>query len=255
MLTGNESAFASSPAWSADGSALVYTLSPRNEQSIWLIDANGNGLQRLTDGINEDIFPVWGAPEQAAVVIQPTAVPPSCPGAATPRMFVGAEGVVTPGLRNNVRERPDRQARNLFDIPPGGLFEVLDGPVCEDGLFWWQVDYYGSIGWTAEGYPGDYWLEPVGGVRANPTLAPVVTAADCSVEALRRDTNTRTLPNASAIRGGPINPGEILQVTGKSPLSTEFPHLLWWRLETGVWVREDLVREIGNCTGVPLVSS
>ena len=33
---------------------------------------------------------------------------------------------------------------------------VLSGPVCANGLTWWQVNYRGMIGWTVEGQNGQH---------------------------------------------------------------------------------------------------
>jgi hypothetical protein len=39
------------------------------------------------------------------------------------------------------------------------LLLTLAGPVCGENLAWWQVDYNGLVGWTAEGQGNEYWLE------------------------------------------------------------------------------------------------
>jgi hypothetical protein len=94
-----------------------------------------------------------------------------CPGAPPLRLWVGAMGRVTPGLSNLIR---DDNGRQIGSIPAGGTFEVIDGPTCRDGYAWWKVKYQGTIGWTAEGKPGDYWLEPVSSSSSfgQPTKTP-----------------------------------------------------------------------------------
>lgn len=96
---------------------------------------------------------------QAATPLAPT-VPDDfeCPGAPSPRLTVGGQGRVTPGTPNRMRAEPG--GRYVRDIPAGGTFDVLDGPVCEDGFVWWRVNYRGTEGWTAEGQGEQYWLEP-----------------------------------------------------------------------------------------------
>ncbi len=92
---------------------------------------------------------------------QTPAAPPSdfeCPGAPPPRLAVGAQGRVTPGTPNRMRAEPG--GRYLRDIPAGGVFDVLEGPVCEDGFVWWKVRYRSVEGWTVEGRGDEYWLEP-----------------------------------------------------------------------------------------------
>lgn len=95
----------------------------------------------------------------------PTAVNPGvsqCPGAPPSRLSVGGQGRVTPtGTSNRLRLQPSTSAAILGNIPPGGAFVVLAGPTCANGYAWWQVNYSGIIGWTAEGSGGEYWTEPL----------------------------------------------------------------------------------------------
>lgn len=92
----------------------------------------------------------------------------SAPTCALPnRLVVGSYGRVTPGLPNVVRTAPGTSATGansvvIGEIPAGGIFYVLAGPVCgSDGRPWWQVNYNGLTGWTAEGEGyGSYWVEP-----------------------------------------------------------------------------------------------
>ena len=87
----------------------------------------------------------------------------TCPGFMVSRLVVGESARVLPGPANNVRENPTRGAGLLFQIPGGGRFTVLAGPVCADSLAWWQVNYEGLVGWTAEGQGSSFWLEPISG--------------------------------------------------------------------------------------------
>ena len=98
--------------------------------------------------------------------------PITCPNAPVSRLVVGEQGVVTPAGANNVRSSPQASANLVGQIPSNGLFLVLEGPTCADGLAWWRVEYGDIEGWTAEGQIGDYWLEPAG---ALPTQAATVT--------------------------------------------------------------------------------
>lgn len=83
-----------------------------------------------------------------------------CPLAAW--LHVGVSGRVVPGLgANNLRQQPTLDSIQSGEIPEDGVFSVLDGPVCNDGMLWWLVNYQGSIGWTAEGQNDTYWLAPL----------------------------------------------------------------------------------------------
>ena len=116
------------------------------------------------------------ADQRALVMCGTTPAPaetPPCPPAddtrfLPPRLEVGMQAQVgTEGLPNNMRDIPGTSGRLLGEIPAGGIFTVVDGPQCGlvDALVWWQVDYEGLVGWTAEGrYDNsapDYWLEPL----------------------------------------------------------------------------------------------
>jgi hypothetical protein len=64
------------------------------------------------------------------------------------------------GLANRYRSEPNLGSDILGTIPEGGIFVVLDGPLCNSGFVWYQVNYGGRIGWTAEASTEDYWIEP-----------------------------------------------------------------------------------------------
>lgn len=85
----------------------------------------------------------------------------ACPGFIESRLAAGERGRVLPVGSNNVRSEPSTGASRVGVIPVGGEFSVLAGPECADGYAWWQVDYDGMVGWTAEGEGETYWLEPL----------------------------------------------------------------------------------------------
>ena len=83
-----------------------------------------------------------------------------CPGAPPSRLVVGAPGRVTPGDPNILRDQAGG-TKTLGIIPAGAAFTVLSGPVCaSNGVAWWQVQYNGLTGWTAEGQGTNYYLSP-----------------------------------------------------------------------------------------------
>lgn len=95
--------------------------------------------------------------------IFPTTTATVCDASVPPRLVIGQMGQVTPGIPNNLRQGPGSSTKYVGEIPPGGMFNVLEGPTCASGLAWWKVNYNGLIGWTPEGQQGDYWIEPVFG--------------------------------------------------------------------------------------------
>lgn len=84
----------------------------------------------------------------------------SCAKSLEPRLLVGGFGRVTSGNSNNVRDAVGTSGQLVGQIPGGDTFEVLDGPICAEGAYWWQVHYSDFAGWTAETQDMNYWLEP-----------------------------------------------------------------------------------------------
>lgn len=84
------------------------------------------------------------------------------------RLAVGVRAVVTyrDAQPKNLRAAPSRNAAIINTLLDGIAVDILDGPVCADGLNWWQVQVAGSPetgGWMAEGgtAAGGYWLIPL----------------------------------------------------------------------------------------------
>ncbi len=81
-----------------------------------------------------------------------------CSGTPSRRLVVGQQGRVLPDKANRIRNEPGGDI--VGKIPVGESFIVLAGPECtSDGTVWWKVNYNGTLGWTAEGKDGKYWVE------------------------------------------------------------------------------------------------
>jgi WD40-like Beta Propeller Repeat len=87
-----------------------------------------------------------------------------CPNGLISRLAPNRAARVTPGTPNNLRDQPPTgaTASNVIgQIPGSSNFTIISGPQCgSDGLMYWQVNFNGTVGWTAEGDQGAYWLEP-----------------------------------------------------------------------------------------------
>jgi hypothetical protein len=101
--------------------------------------------------------------------ITPSATPSTCSQDLPERLQAGQPGQVVvnsngPNTPLNVRQQPGTDAARLARLATGVTFTVLDGPVCADGIAWYEIEYGSPAesGWIAEGLNGVYFVEPVG---------------------------------------------------------------------------------------------
>lgn len=163
VLTVADDFFAGSTTWSLDGQWIAYSLWRNRENSaIYVVDFNGQSARQLTALDFEANWPSWSSPKGTYNPGNEVVSAEVCPGVLPSRLRVNQQARVTPGgVENNVRNGPSRDNRKIGTIPPGGTFEVLEGPVCNSGFAWWRVRYQGQEGWTAESGDGEYWLESI----------------------------------------------------------------------------------------------
>ncbi len=84
-----------------------------------------------------------------------------CPDSLPTRLRANSAVQVIPDMPpNNLRAEPSTSSEITTQIPAGEPLHTIQ-PACNEGLTWWQVDYNGTIGWTAEGQGDTYWLEPM----------------------------------------------------------------------------------------------
>ena len=113
--------------------------------------------------------------------------------------------------------------------------------------FWWALNYYGP--WmSAEGQATATEPAVVPTAAATP---PMVSAAPCVLTA-RGNANLRTGPGTTFARAGALAAGASQSVIGQTNGGDGF---VWWKLESGSWVRSDLVQTGGDCTAVPTAAS
>jgi Tol biopolymer transport system component len=59
-LTDNNFSTVTAPMWSADGRRLLFSAAVESGHAdVYMIDANGQGLRRLTNGGYDDLTPIW----------------------------------------------------------------------------------------------------------------------------------------------------------------------------------------------------
>ncbi len=101
----------------------------------------------------------------AALPLTPTpaAAQGACGTAPAPRLSMGSMARVTIAdyTGNNLRSAPSTTGTVLGVMAEGEIFTVISGSQCVDNFYWWEVRRWdGTTGWTAEGAPNDYWVEP-----------------------------------------------------------------------------------------------
>jgi uncharacterized protein YgiM (DUF1202 family) len=133
----------------------------------------------------------------------------ACGDLLAPRLNVGDTGrVVLGGGSNNMRDSASTGGALVTSIPEGGEFIVLQGATCADGYYWYEVDYNGIIGWTAESGGGDYWVELVS-PAPDPNAMPEPTSTPAPDEVpLVRDA-------LGAVNLQPIANGQARVITGE----------------------------------------
>jgi hypothetical protein len=110
------------------------------------------------------------------IVNHNTLAPSTTPGdfpTVTPHIFceespesfliIAERGQVTKGEGNetlNLRSGPGTEYRIIEKIEQLETFFVLEGPQCNGGYTWFQINYNGRTGWIAEGNADLYFAEP-----------------------------------------------------------------------------------------------
>lgn len=95
----------------------------------------------------------------------------SCQGSAL-SLSPGDTARISPGPDNNLRRNPSTDSSLIGSIPAGGSFTILDGPRCGNGYWWWEVDYNGKEGWTAQGDEENLWFSLSISPPSQPTATP-----------------------------------------------------------------------------------
>lgn len=92
--------------------------------------------------------------------------PPEFNGYLEPRISLGtANARISAGsVPNRLRSEPTIDAEQIGEIQNGRtLNAVIDGPACNEGYVWWQVNIDDTIGWTVESdiAANAYYIEPI----------------------------------------------------------------------------------------------
>ena len=161
--------FDKQPALSSDGRRMAWHSGDRI--STWHTGIAADTRPLASDAPAHNFFPitefrsvVW-APTQwvttgvtLANETAPTAssAPTHCP--LSPQLSEGQRAIVSPGLANRVRSAASVNAATIGTIRASEIVEVLQGPVCSNGYYWYRVQNERISGWTVGGIDSIYWL-------------------------------------------------------------------------------------------------
>ncbi len=121
---------------------------------------------RVTFDSDESVQEIRGENDSVIVVVKTarkSARPSDACGNAKPtRLWVGGRAYVVydPPYRNIVRTDAGKSYKEVGRLEPGQEMDIVGGPVCANGMRYWQIESARVDGWTAEGDADDYWLAP-----------------------------------------------------------------------------------------------
>jgi hypothetical protein len=171
-----------------------------------------------------------GESQGSAYWVEPYSTTPpatNCYNAPAPHMLIGMTGIVQPGTPNMVRSQPTLSSQASGQLAAGDTFYVISGPICADGLQWWQVSAGRIGGWTAEGQSGVYWIDTVSCGGSLPSRMIDGDSAWVSPglpNALRASPGAG--PSAGAVIGSIPPYGTFMVISGPQCASG----MIWWQV-------------------------
>ena len=153
-----------------------------------------------------------------------------------PRLHAGDAVTLVKGQPNRIRQAPGlAAARTAFRISAGEVWYVLAGPVCQDGMNWFQVGQGDAVGWTSEGTPAEgYYLgratSPVTGETAGVCKANYATRLAVGMEVSVGDgvrQRIRPQPRKSAAEIAWLPPGQAVKIVGGPTCADGW---IWWKI-------------------------
>lgn len=153
----------------------------------------------------------------------------------------GARTTLLPAENTRIRDEPGLGTATLRSIPPGQTFAIVDGPICRDDIWWYQVHGVdasgGWDGWIGGGTGGVDWLE---GFDVGDVDCPGAAVPRLSPGGQGRVTSDPPLPSrvrsAPTTEGGEANvimrlqPGKVFDVVS-GPVCDSSTQWRWWLVE------------------------
>lgn len=142
-------------------------------QTGWTVEGNAGGYFLVP--VTEDV--------QVATTTPVATSTAEC--SLEPRLIVGRMARISTSTPSRLRDKAGLEGVQIGQLQPGDGFQVKQGPLCLDGINWWQILAGDLSGWTAEGIDEEYFLEliPLIPTSTPPFEAlPTAYAIDWSVD-------------------------------------------------------------------------
>jgi subtilisin family serine protease len=175
---------------------------------------------------------------------RPIFLEPTAAAAAEP-IQQARVNVTDDGLK--LRGGPGTGFQIIENMPSGTIVTVIGGPEQGNGYTWWNVrSPSGNEGWSVEYADG---LTTLIFLPLAPVSIPTPSIR-CIVVAITTDAFVRVGAGHDYQDRGFVPEGQ--NAADSQTIGTD--GYVWWRLTSGLWVRSDVVSEIGDCDQLPAVS-
>jgi hypothetical protein len=237
--------------WSSDGKWLAYVGTPQGsplkQEELHIIDAAGNNDQLIVPVGDIEHNVMWSADgTQLAYITQNDLTTFTIDSKAT--QVIAKQVVAADWSPNSQHFAYATRNAQLFISNADGS-QPLEIAIPAD-----LTGKIVSIAWRPEtssaSTPVDTATATTSTTSPTPTTSTAGATSSCTVSAAS-GANLRSGPGTQFARAGALAAGTSQTVTGQA----KSDNFVWWKLESGSWVRSDVVQTAGDCSAVPTVTS